>query len=103
MTQKQQCAWEVPSRWDPASVTWRASGLTKPDDSDAKIKFLVAETLCLVGGLVSNICRNRLPMNLKAKLCDWRNVVEQTFVPSRSGELLMKLPGIANVTLDAES
>ena len=46
-----------------------------------------------------------LPMNWKEELCDWRDVEEQTFVPSRSehGELLMKLLGFANVTLDAES
>ena len=45
-------------------------------------------------------------MDWKAELCDWRDVEEQTFVPSCSdehGELLMKLPGIANVTPDAES
>ena len=33
----------------------------------------------------------------------WRDVEEQTSVPSRSGQLLMKLPGSTNVTLDAES
>ena len=57
--------------------------------------------VALVGG--STRTETVLPMNWKGRTIHWRDVEEQTCVPSRSGELLMKLPGSANVTLDAES
>ena len=39
-------------------------------------------------------------MNWEGGTIHWTDVEEQTSVPSRSGELLMKLPFSANVTLD---
>ena len=44
-----------------------------------------------------------LPMNWEGGTVHWRDVEEQISVPSRSGEVLMKLPGISSITPDAES
>ena len=54
----------------------------------------------LVGG--STWTETVLLMNWEGGTIHWRDVEEQTFVPFRSGELLMKLPGSANVTLETE-
>ena len=50
--------------------------------------------------LLSTRTETVLPMNWKGGTVHWRDVEEQTSVPSRSGEVLMKLP---NVTLNTES
>ena len=59
----------------------------KLDDPDAKIKFIAAESLYLVGGLIFDAHRNRFANELgKTEPCDWRDVEEQTSVPSRASD-----------------
>ena len=53
--------------------------------------------------LTSTRTETVLPMNWEGGNVHWRDVKEQTSVPSRSGKLLMKLLGIASITLDVES
>ena len=61
------------------------TGLVKPVDPDAKIKFLAAEALRGVGGLVFVTHRNRIADELgKTGLCYRRDVKEQTSFSPRS-------------------
>ena len=53
--------------------------------------------------LTSTRTETVLPMNWEGGTVHWRVVKEQTSVPSRSGKILMKLLGIASITLDVES
>ena len=55
----------------------------------------IVQKMFQVGGLVFDTYRNRS--------CHRRDVKEQTSVPSRSGEVLMRSSGISNITLDVES
>ena len=85
------------------------TGVVKPDDPDAGIKFFAAEALHGVhGNRLANesgrrgLCDGR---DVEERLCDGRDVEEETSIPSSlvTGRLLMKLPRIASITLKAES
>ena len=56
----------------------------KPDDPDAKIKFLAAEALRGAGGLVFDALVTFFANELGKGLRDRRDVEHQTSIPSRS-------------------
>ena len=61
-----------------------ATGPVKPGDPDAKIKFLAAEALRRVGGLVFDALGNRFANELGRRDYVTGEVEEQTSFPSRS-------------------
>ena len=78
----------------------------KPDDPDARIKFLAEEELCRVGGPVFDASGNRVANELRRRNCVMGEMRKnKPPIPSRSkqGRLLTKLPGIASIALNAES
>ena len=65
-------------------VEARPAGSVKPDDPDAKIKFLTAEAHRGVGGLVFDALGNLFCLRVgQEELHDWRDVEVQTSIPSR--------------------
>ena len=78
--------WVRPSVAKTIDLKWvevHATFLVKPDDPDAKIKFIATEAPHGVGSLVSTRTGTVLPMSWKAGLCDRRDVEEQISVPAR--------------------
>ena len=69
------------------------------------IKFFATEALHSLWSCFRHTQKSFCQCVGKAELCDWRDVEKQTSVqsPSEHGEFLMKLLGIASITLDVES
>ena len=83
------------------------TGLVKPDDPGAKIKFLAAEALRGAGGLVFDALGNLFAYELGRRDYVtgemWMNTPPFRLALNMAASLLMNLHGIASITLDAES
>ena len=85
-------------------VQVHSTGLVKPDDPDAKIKFLAAEALRGIGGLVFDALGNRFANSwedgtMLQERCGRTNLLSASLSTRR---LPTKLPGIASIALGGE-
>ena len=80
------------------------TGVVKPGDPDAKIKFFVKEVPHGVGGFVFDAHGNRVANDLgRCELCDRRDVERQISMLPRCEHGGLLMTGIASITLDVES